>query len=176
MNFISGVPFIPCCIGSSAPVNLPSLMDTYHLTTAQVDSKIRQKDISYLAVYFDNVEHYVDAMELTSGEKNDVKKCADHREAMIKCLNIWIRKKCSQVTFRILLDMLVKLKKEEIASKVCQYLVRLCMIFYPNYAVIFTPSLETCADYSPEKIRLCIFSYALSSFLNCLPAHNTGIA
>ena len=97
-------------------------MYTYHLTTAQVDSKIQQKHISYLAVYFDNSEHYVDAMELTRGEKNDVKKCADNREAMIKCLNIWIEKKFSQVTFRILLEMLVKLKKEGIASDVCQCL------------------------------------------------------
>ena len=100
-------------------------MYTYHLTTAQVDSKIQQRDISYLAVYFDNVEHYVDAMELNRGEQNDVKKCADTHEAMIKCLKIWKGKKLSEVTFRILLEMLVKLNKEEIASKVCQYLVRL---------------------------------------------------
>ncbi|XP_064389815.1 uncharacterized protein LOC135337765 isoform X3 [Halichondria panicea] len=126
--------------GSSAlPVNLPSLMYTYHLTTAQVDSKIQQKHISYLAVYFDNSEHYVDAMELTRGEKNDVKKCADNREAMIKCLNIWIEKKFSQVTFRILLEMLVKLKKEGIASDVCQ-----CLKNLPVSPIdIATPSLKS---------------------------------
>ncbi len=128
MSFISGVSFIPYCIGSSAlPVNLQWLMDTYQLTTSQVERKIQQKDIPYLASHFDNVELYVDAMELNRGEQNDVRKCADTHEAMIKCLKIWKGKKLSEVTFRILLEMLVKLNKEEIASKVCQYLVSMLL-------------------------------------------------
>ncbi len=110
-------------IGSSAlPVNLQWLMDTYQLTTSQVDCNIQQKDIPYLAAYFDNAELYVDAMELTTGEQNDVRKCASTHEAIIVCLKIWKEKKFSKVTFRFLLDMLVKLKKQKTASQVCHYL------------------------------------------------------
>ena len=99
-------------------------MDKYQLTTAQVNREIQQKDVSYLAACFDSVELYVDAMELTPGEQNDVRwnKIDSNHLAMIKCLKIWRGEKLSQATFRALLVMLVKLKKEKIAEQICQYL------------------------------------------------------
>ncbi len=101
---------------------LQGLLDKYQLTTSQADLEIQQKDVPFLALHFDNVELYVDVMELTPGEQTDVKKSADTHEAMIKCLRLWKGKKHEQATFRTLLKMLVKLRKEEIAVKVCQYL------------------------------------------------------
>ncbi len=94
------------------------------LTTPQVN---RQEDVPCLAAYFDyfdNVEFYVDAMNLTTSEQSDVrlKRIESNHLAMIKCLNIWKSKKLSQATFRALLEMLVKLKKQAIADEVCQYL------------------------------------------------------
>ncbi len=100
--------------------------------TSQVNGEIQQKDVSYMSAYFDNVEFYVDAMELTPGEQSDVrlKKIESNHLAMIECLKIWKRKKLSRATFRVLLEMLVKLKKGEIATQVCQYLkVSVCV--YP---------------------------------------------
>ncbi len=93
-------------------------MDKYQLSTAH---EIQQKDVPYLAA---NVGFYVDAMELTPGEQSDVrlKKTESNHVAMIECLKIWKRKNLSQATFRALLEMLVKLKKGEIADEVCQYL------------------------------------------------------
>ncbi len=106
-------------LGSSV---LQGLMDKYQLSTAQVDREVQQKDVPYLAASFDNVELYVDAMELSSGEQSDVRKMESNHVAMIKCLNIWKRKKLSQATFRALLDMLVNLRKITITDQVCQYL------------------------------------------------------
>ncbi len=87
--------------GSSQPANavLQQLMDKCQLSTAQVDREVQQKDVPYLAASFDNVELYVDAMELSSGEQSDVRKMESNHVAMIKCLNIWKRKKLSQATF-----------------------------------------------------------------------------
>ncbi len=112
-------------LGSSAqPATkvLQGLLDKYQLTTSQADLEIQQKDIPYLAAYFDNFELYVDAMELTPGEKTDVNRKPNTHIAMIECLRLWKAKKPEQATFRTLLEMLVKLRKKEIAVKVCQYL------------------------------------------------------
>ncbi len=113
-------------VGSSAQ----QLIDKYQLSTAQVDREIQQKDVPYLAAYFDNVEFYVDAMELSPGEQTDVHRKPNTRVAMIECLNIWKRKNLSQATYGALLEMLVKLKKEAIADQICQYIqvsVRSCV-------------------------------------------------
>ncbi|XP_064391858.1 uncharacterized protein LOC135339631 isoform X4 [Halichondria panicea] len=100
------------------------LMDEYQLSTTHINREIQQEDVPFLALYFDNVEFYVDAMKLTPGEQSDVqlKRIESNHLAMIKCLKIWRGKQRSQATFRALLEMLVLLKKEKIADQVCQYL------------------------------------------------------
>ena len=131
-------------LGSSAqPVSiaLQKLMDKYQLTTFQIDREIQQKDVLYLAAWFDNVEYYVDAMELSPGEHSDARKTESNHLAMIMCLKIWKSKKLSQATFRALLEMLVKLKKGEIADNVCHYIkVSVCvclnLYFEPNLTSI----------------------------------------
>ncbi len=110
-------------VGSSAQPDIQQLMDKYQLTTSQVSREIQPNNVPYLAVLFDNVELYVDAMELTPSEqmnvlRQDVTTCIK----MIECLMIWKKKKLSQATFSALLEMLVKLKKEAIADQICQYL------------------------------------------------------
>ncbi len=119
-------------VGSSAqPVSavLQGLMDKYQITTSQVDSEIQQKDIPYLALQFGDVNLYVEMMGLTPGGQTDVNGADTNQLAMIKCLKLWTRKNPAQATFRALLEMLVKLKKKEIAMKICQYLkpVSLCV-------------------------------------------------
>ncbi len=113
---------------SAQPVSevLQGLMNKYQITTFQVDCEIQQKDIPYLALHFDNVNLYVDVMELTPGEQMDVNRADTNQLAMIKCLKLWKGKNPAQATFRALLEMLVKLKKEEIASQVLK--VNLCAL------------------------------------------------
>ncbi len=45
----------------------------HYFTNQLGDREIQQKDVSYLAACFDNVELYVDAFELTPGEQTDVR-------------------------------------------------------------------------------------------------------
>ena len=115
---------------SAQPVSevLQGLMDKYQIPTSQVNHKILQEDIPYLALHFDDVNLYVDVMGLTPGEQINVNGARTSHLAMIKCLKLWTRKNPAQATFRTLLEMLVKLKKEEIAIQICQYLeVSLCV-------------------------------------------------
>ncbi len=109
-------------------------MDTCQLTTSQINREIQQKDIPLLAAYFNFVELYVDIMELTPSEQRDVINKPNSHVAMIECLKFWKTKKYSQATFRALLEMLVKLKKDKISAQVCQYLkVSVCV--YPLISV-----------------------------------------
>ncbi len=126
-------------VGSPAqPVStaLKQLMDNCQLSATQINCEIQQKDIPFLAAYFDIVELYVDVMELSPGEQNDVSKKANTHVAMIECLKIWKKRKLSQATFRVLLEMLVKLKKEAIAAQVCQYLKASLSVYVSGYIII----------------------------------------
>ncbi len=114
-------------VGSFAqPMNtaLQQLMDKCQLTTLQINREIQREDIPYLAVHFDNVDFYIYVMGLSPGEQSDVrlKEMRSNHLAMIECLIIWKRRELSQATFRALLEMLVKLGKEEIAEQICHYL------------------------------------------------------
>ena len=117
---------------------LQGLLDKYQLSPSQVDCQIQQVDIPCFTAYFDNVDFYVDLMELTTGKQTDVEGAKTNQLAVIKCLKIWKGKNPEQATFKTLLEMLVKLRKEEIADQICQYLkVSLCVHFvsldYYNY-------------------------------------------
>ncbi len=132
-SMLSDFSFHAYTVGSPAQsvrTALQQLMDTHHLTTSQVDREIQQEDIPFFAVHFDNVEFYIYLLELTPGEQSDVmlKKTESNHLAMTECLTIWRRKKPSQATFRALLEMLARLKKEGIAAEVCQYMkVSVCV-------------------------------------------------
>ncbi len=115
-------------VRSSAQPVLQWLMDKYQITTSQVNHNILQRDIPYLAACFDNAEFYVDALQLSPGEQIDVQRKESNHLAMIISLKIWKDKNPSQATFRVLLEMLIRLKKEEIVNEVCQYIkVSVCM-------------------------------------------------
>ncbi len=122
-------------IGLSTQPVLKQLMDKYQLSATQINHEIQQKDIPFLAAYFDNTKLYVDVMELTPGEQNDVIKEANTHVAMIECLKIWKKKNFSRATFRALLEMLVQLNKEAIAAQVCQYLKGECLCALSTYRI-----------------------------------------
>ena len=98
-------------------MTLESLMED------QIDCEIEETDIIILADYFDNVENYLSIMGLSRAEQVDVtgKKTSSNQVAMAKCLSLWRRHNPSTATLRALLEILLSLRKEEIASKVCDY-------------------------------------------------------
>ena len=98
-------------------------MELYSVNSDQLDCEIEERDIVCLAEYFDNVELYVSVLGLTAAEQVDVRQMQvqGNQIAMIKCLSLWRRHNPSAATLRTLLEILLKLKKEEIASRVCKY-------------------------------------------------------
>ena len=103
---------------------LERIIKNYIVSSDQLDLKIEERDIIVLAGYFDAVEYYLDILELTPPEKNDVRDYK-HRHgtqiAMKECLLFWRNHNPSRATLKTLLEILLKLGKEKLASDVCGY-------------------------------------------------------
>ena len=100
-------------------------MVKYEVTDEQLDREIEQDDLVPVAMHFDNVELYLNPLKLTGNEQVDVKRdaCAKGNEiAVINCLSIWRGHEPSEATFRVLISILWDLRKEKIATNICQYL------------------------------------------------------
>lgn len=105
--------------------NLENLEEMYGVSGDRLNCEIQEKDMIFLASYFDNVDYYLSALDLTPAEQTDVTRIS-HRDgtqiAMNHCLLLWRKHDPSTATLRTILEILLNLKKEEIALKVCNYL------------------------------------------------------
>ena len=82
-------------------------------------------DINKLANCFDNVESYLDKLQLTPGQQTDIKDLAirqSTRTAMAEALRLWRQLDPFAATFRALLKILLTLRKGDVAVRVCQYI------------------------------------------------------
>ena len=105
-------------------MTLEQLTRTHSMQSDQLDCEIEETDTIYLAQYFDNIEHYLGPLGLTPAEQTDVKNIDFSKGTQIAinhCLCLWRRHNSSTATVRMLLKILLKLGKEEIASKVCDH-------------------------------------------------------
>ena len=97
----------------------------YNITGEQLNTKIREKDIYDLAGCFDCVETYLDKLGLTAGQQTQVEELAERRDvqtAMTKALKFWRRPNPLSATYRTLLQILLDLKRGDVAVRVCQYI------------------------------------------------------
>ena len=89
------------------------------------ECKIQQRDLPILAGYFDDVECYLDAMELSNPDKTDVRRAVQAHGTQVgmnKCLDCWQQRNPSASTFGALLNILLELKKGAIAVKIYEYM------------------------------------------------------
>ncbi len=105
-------------------VDLQELVDKYHVDTVKLDRVIPNNDFPVIAAYFDGVDLYSQAMNLSPADQNTVRNSCDTQEAMAKCLSKWKSHYSRKVTFRALLELLLRLNKVEVAAQVCQHLVQ----------------------------------------------------
>ena len=96
-------------------------MKHHDVSSDQLDCEIKEEDVTYLAGHFDSVELYLRVFGLTAAEQSDIKKVQSTQVAMTECLSLWRRHNPSTATLRTLLEILLSLRKEEIASNVCSY-------------------------------------------------------
>ena len=103
-------------------------MSDFNISDDQLDLEIEEIDVTYLAAHFDDVLLYLRVLQLTNIEQTDVRNMAQHhgnQVAMTECLSLWRQHNPSTATLRTLLDILLKLRKEAVALKICGH-------FYPK--------------------------------------------
>ena len=84
-------------------------------------------EITFLAEYFYGVKIYSNAMGLTRAEQADVNELFHKRGtqvAMTECLTVWKQHNPYAATYRALLELLLRLRKEKIADEICQHLTQ----------------------------------------------------
>ena len=104
---------------------LQELIMQYNLTDKQLGSEI--EEIIFLAEHFDGVEIYSNAMGLTRAKQADVNELFHKRGtqvAMTECLTVWKQHNPYAATYRALLELLLRLRKEKIADEICQHLTQ----------------------------------------------------
>ena len=109
-----------------------------------------ESDIPYVAKYFDGVIIYSSAMGLTPAELADVKDLSYRKGiqvAMTECLILWKRHDPVTATHKVLLELLLKLRKEEVADQICQHLTK-C-----EYTIIIMPR---CAYAQARYVVVCV--------------------
>ena len=115
-------------------------MVKHGVTDKQLDREIAQDDLAPVAVHFDDVELYLNPLKLTASEQADVRRetylSRSNQVAVINCLSIWRGHEPSEATFRALIRILLDLGKEEIATKICQYLKEKVI----NDVIVFIPT------------------------------------
>ena len=108
-------------------------MVKHGVTDEQLDLGIEQDDLAAVAMHFDDVELYLNPLKLNGNEQADVRTSAhvsrSNEVAVINCLSIWRGHKPSKATFRALISILLHLRKEEIATKICQYLMKKVLVY-----------------------------------------------
>ena len=96
------------------------------VTDEQLNREIGQDDFAPVAMHFDGVELYLHPLKLTDNEQADVRRATylsrSNQVAVINCLSIWKGHEASKATFRALIRILLDLGKEDIVTKICQYL------------------------------------------------------
>ena len=101
------------------------LMRRFRINDAQLDAEIREQDLYDLAGCFDYVETYLDKLRLNSAQQADINNLAVSRGiqiAMTQALKLWHQPNPLSATFKSLIEILLDLRRGDVAVRVCQYI------------------------------------------------------
>ena len=98
----------------------------FSLTHRSQRTHTHTEDLPDLADCFDEVDIYLYKLELTPGQQTDVKDLAFRQStkvALARALKLWRQPNPFAATFRALLEILLDLKRGDVAISVCQYIL-----------------------------------------------------
>ena len=104
-------------------LTLEDLVRRTGVSNTQFNTEIIKHDLNSLAECFDNVETYLDTLGLNAGLQTDIKDLAYRRNtktAMVEALKLWHQPNPFAATVQALLEILLDLKRGDVAVKVCQ--------------------------------------------------------
>ena len=106
-----------------------NLIEESGVNKRQIDMKIHAEDLSDLAACFDietrELNSFLDQLGLTVLQMThieDLAKNQDLKTVIIEALKLWRQPNPFAATFRALLEILLDLRRGDIAVKVCDYI------------------------------------------------------
>ena len=111
-------------VGTKA-LTIQELTERAGVNDAQLDRQIEEHNFPDLAECFDEVDTYLYKLNLTPAQQTDIKDLAYRRNttvAMTEALKLWRQPNPFAATFRALLEVLLELRRGDVAVKVCQYI------------------------------------------------------
>ncbi len=125
MLSINHIPFPLPGAGGPRTVTIEELKERTKVTDSQLDTEIEETDMIVLAAHFDTVDTYTVQLGLSPAEQSDVtnSQLANGTQvAMDKALRLWRQHNPGAATYyRALVDILLRIEKEELAIKICQF-------------------------------------------------------
>ncbi len=109
--------------GGPRTVTIEELKERTKVTDSQLDTEIKETDMIVLAAHFDNIDTYPVQLGLSSAEQSDVRIAQfvnGTQTAMDKALRLWRQHNPRAATYRTLVMIVLRMGKEELASKICQ--------------------------------------------------------
>ncbi len=97
------------------------------MTDSQLDTEIKEVDMLDLAAHFDNMETYPVMLGLNPAEQKDVKYAwflNDMQTAMFHTLKVWRQHNPGAATYRALVDIVLDMGMEALATYICQSAAR----------------------------------------------------
>ena len=110
-------------------LTIDALMRELKLSDGQLNTSIDESDLFHLARCFENADDYVEKFGLSPAQQTEVEDKCSLRGVVAgikKALKFWRRKNPLLATFRTLLDIVLSLKKGDVAVRICQYLADKC--------------------------------------------------
>ena len=104
-----------------------------NVTDSQLDTEIEETDMILLAAHFNNVETLSVQLQLSTADKQDAKDMAfrfDIQTGVDKALRLWRKANPSAATYRALVEIVLKMGREDLAGHVCLFL---CENHKPRY-------------------------------------------
>ena len=106
------------------PIHTTGLAERIDIEHPLLNNEIETTDFPVLASHFDNVIMYSLALGLTPAQQADVrhtKMLYDTQTAMMECLSLWHSRNPAAATYRTLVKVLQKIRRDDIACRVFKH-------------------------------------------------------
>ena len=117
-----GVSILLMCAGG---LTVEKLKRETGIDDSQLATMIRDEHLHDLAGCFDQLETYLDRLGLYPAQQTDIHDLAAQRGiqiAMTQALKLWCQPDPYAATFQALLEILLDLRRGDVAVRVCQYI------------------------------------------------------
>ncbi len=109
------------------------------MTNSQLDTEIEETDMIILAAHFDHIGTYSTLFGPKNSQQQDVideKIRYDTQVAMSLAMKLWRRRNPAAATYRALVEIVLSLRKVDVATEVCEFLAHKCECLYVHACMV----------------------------------------